>query len=98
MDKIAENCFALDPAVSPVFEMDCSGLRGRVLARGRLYYRDGFVGRDAWVPFPDRVHAVFRATVGLLKEHILTDEKAFDGNLSHGTKAFVTAGGSLSQF
>ena len=97
MNKATDGVFFLDPSVSPVVEFQNCVLRKSGLARGRLYYRSGYDGRDGWVNFPDSVAAIYEKASFYLRGQLLTRYRECDAWLSKGARQFVELGGELVQ-
>ncbi len=97
MNKISESIYALDPRTSPVIEMQCSVLRKSDLARGRIYFRGGYAGRDEWVSFPAGLYELFKRVSTFMKKTFLKKEKKNGAYVSKGCQSFISGGGDLAQ-
>lgn len=97
MNKVSEKIYSLDPTTSPVIEMQCSVMRKSELARGRIYFRGGYAGRDEWVSFPSELYELFKKVCTFMKKTFLSKEKKYSAYISKGSQLYVSDGGELAQ-
>ncbi|HSX52564.1 MAG TPA: hypothetical protein VLF09_16485 [Cellvibrio sp.] len=98
MRRAGNNGYFIDDTTSPVIELNKSFLRGNCLSRGRIYFRNGFDGREAFVSYPQELGELYKKIIKELKENFLTKEKIYLGYISKDSKVLLNSGGTLSQF
>jgi len=97
MYKIADDIFVLDPTVSPVIEFECSMLYSNTLSRGRMYFRNGYLRRDAYILFSDSLYNCFDDIYKFMKKKVFIKERRYSAYMTNNSLMYLNRGGKLTQ-
>lgn len=97
MYRLSENIYSLDATVSPVIEFEISRLYDKGLSRGRIYFKSGYVGRDAWISFPYSLFNAFNVVYKFLRNCFFTKNREYAAYISKSAHAYLVGGGHLMQ-
>jgi hypothetical protein len=97
MNKIANKVFVIDANISPVIEFECSMIYPNALSRGRMYFRNGYLGRDKYFFFPDSLYICFENIYKFMNKRLFIKERRYSAYMTYNSLMYVNSGGKLTQ-